>query len=50
MNERSRGVADIIIAKQPVGPAGAGKLTFQRMHTQLENLALGYVGVERDEH
>ena len=44
------GVAEIIIAKQRNGPVGTVKLMFQRMHTKFENLAPGYVGVERDEY
>ncbi|CAM4033756.1 replicative DNA helicase [Roseateles saccharophilus] len=44
------GVAEIIIAKQRNGPVGTVKLAFQRMHTKFENLAPGYVGVERDEY
>jgi replicative DNA helicase len=44
------GVAEIIIAKQRNGPVGTVKLAFARMHTKFENLAPGYVGVERDEY
>ncbi|MCF8203583.1 MAG: replicative DNA helicase [Methylotenera sp.] len=44
------GVAEIIIAKQRNGPVGTVKLAFQRMHTKFENLAPGYVGVEREEY